>query len=373
MKKLVLTFSLLIALFSCQNDPKGFEINGTIDGVENGKKVTLQAIKDNRPVSIDTTEITDGKFSLKGSVENADIHLLLVQNVRGNLPFILGNEKMDMTLYKDSLPMSIISGSKDNDVAQAFTKGVYKFKKQNDSLRVQYRTAQKNKDTAFLKGFNNKMQDLRKQNKDYNLDFIENNKNSLFTMLLLENLQGSRAVDVDKANEIFNEFPKDIQESASGKRLKKNIDAALATKEGSIAPDFTAPDPEGNDITLSKIKGKITIIDFWAAWCGPCRKENPNIVKVYNKYHDKGLEIIGVSLDGNPRQKDAKQEWLDAIEKDGLTWHQVSNLKYFNGPIAKNYNIRSIPAMFVLDEEGKIIAKNLRGPALEQKISELLD
>lgn len=97
------------------------------------------------------------------------------------------------------------------------------------------------------------------------------------------------------------------------------------------------------------------------------------MVKVYNKYHEKGLEIISVSLDGNPRQKNAKQEWLNAIEKDGLTWHQVSNLNYFNGPIAKKYNIRSIPATFILDSEGKIVAKNLRGPALEQKIAELLD
>ncbi|MBQ0721799.1 MAG: TlpA family protein disulfide reductase, partial [Gammaproteobacteria bacterium] len=129
----------------------------------------------------------------------------------------------------------------------------------------------------------------------------------------------------------------------------------------------------GKTIALNDIKGKVTLIDFWAAWCAPCRKENPNVVNVYNKYHEKGLEIIGVSLDGTPQQKDAKQAWMDAIEKDKLTWNHVSNLQYFNDPIAKQFNINSIPATFLIDAEGKIIAKNLRGPALEEKIASLLN
>ena len=115
------------------------------------------------------------------------------------------------------------------------------------------------------------------------------------------------------------------------------------------------------------------MIDFWAAWCGPCRRENPNIVQVYNKYHEKGLEIIGVSLDGRMGQGDPKAAWVKAIEDDNLSWHQISNLNYFEGPIAKMYNIQSIPASFILDAEGRIVAKNLRGPALEQKMAELLD
>ena len=117
------------------------------------------------------------------------------------------------------------------------------------------------------------------------------------------------------------------------------------------------------------MKGKVTIIDFWAAWCGPCRRENPNVVKTYKKYHEKGLEIISVSLD-KPGEKD---RWLKAIKDDNLTWHHVSNLKYFNDPVARLYNIRSIPSTYILDEDGKIVAKNLRGARLEAKIKELLD
>jgi thiol-disulfide isomerase/thioredoxin len=113
------------------------------------------------------------------------------------------------------------------------------------------------------------------------------------------------------------------------------------------------------------VLGKVTIVDFWAAWCKPCRAENPNVVKIYNKYHDKGLNILGVSLDRKA------EDWKKAIEDDGLTWNHVSNVDYFD-EIAKLYNVEAIPATFILDAEGTIIAKNLRGPALEEKIAELL-
>ena len=155
-------------------------------------------------------------------------------------------------------------------------------------------------------------------------------------------------------------------------KIQQKIDAAEAVSSiavGALAPDFTAPNPEGEAITMSAIKGKITIIDFWASWCRPCRVENPTYVRLYEQYHDKGLEIISVSLD----RQNQKQRWIDAIEKDKLTWYNVSNLKFWNDPVAKLYNITSIPAAFIIDEQGVIIAERLRGPVLEAKIAELLD
>ena len=149
--------------------------------------------------------------------------------------------------------------------------------------------------------------------------------------------------------------------------------AAMATEIGQIAPTFSGPSPSGEMIALNDIKGKVTLIDFWASWCKPCRRENPNVVKVYNKYHDKGLEIIGVSLDGSRNQRDPKAAWVKAIQDDNLTWNHVSNLQYFNDPMAKAYNIRSIPATFLIDENGKILAKNLRGDALEKAIAQHLN
>lgn len=373
MKQFFLAFSILFTLVSCDSDSKGYVINAKIDNVRDGKLVTLKTYKDNKSVTVDTTRIKNGSFSMKGKTESPDIHVFSIESVYGNLPFILENKNLTFTLYKDSLGVSKIEGSKANEDAQKYMSMVSQFRKENDNLRKQAIEARKNKDTAFQKTYMVKANEIKQKNKEFNINYVKENNSSLFSVLLLENLMGSKILPMNEVEKIYNNYPQELKDSASGMRIKEKITAELATKIGATAPDFTAPNPDGKDITLSEIKGKVTIVDFWAAWCGPCRKENPNMVKVYEKYHDKGLEIIGISLDGNPRQKDAKQEWLNAIEKDGLTWQQVSNLNYFNSPVAKKYNIRSIPATFILDSEGKIVAKNLRGPALENKIAELLD
>jgi len=289
------------------------------------------------------------------------------------LPFILENNELDILMYKDSLGLSRIKGSKENDVAQSYMKSISNFRKRNDALMFQLNQARKNNDTTFLQGFRDKRLSIKTENDQFNLDFMKANNESLFALLLLENLVKTKVLKINEINEYFNSFSEELQNTKAGKRIKDILDKTLATEIGAIAPNFSAPDPAGNQISLSEIKGKVTLIDFWAAWCGPCRRENPNIVEAYKNYHNKGFEIIGVSLDGSSRQKDPKKDWLDAIEKDDLTWHQVSNLNYFNGPIAKKYNINSIPASFILDSKGKIIAKNLRGPALKEKLSELLD
>jgi peroxiredoxin len=165
----------------------------------------------------------------------------------------------------------------------------------------------------------------------------------------------------------------ELKASSYGKRISNFITAKKAEKPqvkvGDMAPDFTGQTPEGKTLSLNDIKGKVTIIDFWASWCGPCRHENPNVVRMYNKYHNKGLEIIGVSLD----REGQKDRWIKAIADDELTWHHVSNLQFWQDPIAKLYHVRSIPATFILDENGNIVATNLRGQDLENKVAELLN
>ncbi|MBD3863766.1 peroxiredoxin family protein [Olleya marilimosa] len=142
----------------------------------------------------------------------------------------------------------------------------------------------------------------------------------------------------------------------------------FGTEIGDYAPTFTATTPDGKDLSLNDVDAKVIVLDFWASWCGPCRRENPNVVKMYNQYHDKGLEIVGISLD----KQGQKDRWLKAIAQDKLTWKHVSNLEGWQEPIALAYGVRSIPATYILDGEGKIIAKNLRGKALEDKIAEIL-
>ncbi|RYG32810.1 MAG: TlpA family protein disulfide reductase, partial [Chitinophagaceae bacterium] len=161
-------------------------------------------------------------------------------------------------------------------------------------------------------------------------------------------------------------FGKQIPKSRYVKMLREKNDRLRNTAVGGTAPDIKLPGPDGSEIALSSLRGKYVLIDFWASWCGPCRQENPNVVRLYNKYKDQNFEIFGVSLD-----KD-KEKWLQAIQKDNLTWIHVSDLKFWQSEAAGLYNITSIPATVLIDPQGKIIAKNLRGQALEEKVAELV-
>lgn len=167
------------------------------------------------------------------------------------------------------------------------------------------------------------------------------------------------------AEQFVNEF-KDTDPEATAD-LQRQIDFARPFTIGGTAPDFEQADPDGKSVKLSDFKGKYLLIDFWASWCGPCRMENPNVVKMYNKYKDLGFEILGVSLDNN------KDRWIGAIEQDNLEWVHVSDLKGWKNEVAKMYNITAIPHTILLDKEGKIIARNLRGPSLEEKLKELFN
>jgi peroxiredoxin len=165
------------------------------------------------------------------------------------------------------------------------------------------------------------------------------------------------------AERFINDF-KDTQPDAAAD-LKNQLEQAMSLMVGGTAPDFSQATPDGDEMKLSDLKGKVVLLDFWASWCGPCRKENPNVVRLYNKYKDKGFDILGVSLDKT------KDRWLKAIEADGLTWHHVSDLKGWQNKVAKAYGVSSIPHTILLDQEGKIIATQLRGRSLEQKLSEI--
>lgn len=179
---------------------------------------------------------------------------------------------------------------------------------------------------------------------------LDRNKNSLY---------------IKYAQEFINTYQEKYPDIAA--QLKKEIDLRTQFEEGQVAPDFTQDTPEGEPFSLSDLRGKYVLIDFWASWCGPCRRENPNVVRLYDQYKDKGFDILGVSLDND------KSRWLAAIEKDQLTWKHVSDLKGWSNNVAQQYNIRSIPSTILIDPEGKIVAKNLRGTSLEAKLKELFD
>lgn len=373
-KKLMLLAFIVLAV-ACKNDEtkEGYVITGSIDKAVDGKTVRLRNADLNNSTFVDSTIVKDGKLTFTGAVESPDLYVITIDGMAGGTPIVLENKDITIEFYKDSLQSSVVKGSHENDVFLVFKKISDPIRAKNETMGQAYMAARTAGDTTQMAAIQIEFQKIVDEGNTKNLEAIKKHNDVVTSAAILENLVQTKGIDTDKAQELYENFTEPVKNSRIGKSIADIVNASKATSIGSVAPNFSAPNPEGKMVALNDIKGKVTIIDFWAAWCAPCRRENPNVVNVYEKYHDKGLEIIGVSLDGNPRQPNAKDEWLKAIEQDGLQWHQVSNLNYFEDPIAKLYNIQAIPATFILDSEGKIIAKDLRGPALEAKISELLD
>jgi thiol-disulfide isomerase/thioredoxin len=197
------------------------------------------------------------------------------------------------------------------------------------------------------------------------IDKIKQNTNMYSSIMAIQALEPDKFSEVYKALDegLSKKFPKD----KNILMFHDVVTRMLSSTIGQVAPEINLPSPEGKEIALSSLKGKVVLIDFWASWCGPCRKEMPNVVKVYSKFKNKGFEIYGVSLDQD------KDRWIEAIAKDGITWPQVSDLKYWENIAARVYNVQGIPYTVLLDKEGKIVAKNLRGDELEKKIAEILN
>lgn len=372
MKKITLLALLTLSIISCNNlKDNEFLISGTANGIENGKKVFVEIQDENGVIAKDTGVIENGKFELKGSTDNIDLGFIRIENEKINLPIILEEGKIKINIVKDSLQKSTIEGTFNNDKFQKFNnesvailEKVKKFEKENNPKMQKALTEN---DTVTVNKIKKEYKNFQNDMNDYSKAFIKNNPDAFISVLLLENFLMREYIPATEIKSFYDKLDKKLVNTKSAQNIKKTLDLMLAVVIGKPAPKFSAKSPEGKLISLDESLGKVTIVDFWASWCAPCRKENPNVVALYNEYHSKGLNIIGVSLD-----QDATK-WKDAIAKDNLSWIHVSNLKYWDEPIGKQYGISSIPATFILDAKGNIVAKDLRGDALRAKVKELLD
>ena len=371
MKKITLIVAAALTTFACnQLKDNEFIISGEAAGVENGKKVFVEIQTETGSLAKDTAIVTDGKFELKGFTEGIDLGFIRIENEQINLPLILEEGKIEINIVKDSLHKSTLGGTPNNDKFQKFntesraiSEKVAKFEKDNGP---EMQKAQMSNDTVTINKLLKEYKKFQNEMNDYSKKFIKENPDAYLSVLLLENFLMRQYLTPEEIKSYFEGLDKDVKETKSGKKIKTALDSMSAIVIGKPAPNFSAPSPEGKTISLKESLGKVTIIDFWASWCGPCRAENPNVVALYNEFHPQGLNIIGVSLD-----KDAAK-WKEAIAKDGLIWPHVSNLKFWEDPIAKQYNVQSIPATFILDEKGNIVAKDLRGEELRAKVAALL-
>ena len=370
MKKIVLLVIATLSIFACNKVSENeFVISGTAEGFEDGTKIFVKVVSENEIIPKDTIEILKGKFQLTGNVFDPEICYLMINENEG-VPLILENGTITVSLSKDTIKNSIVGGTPENELFNEYsnkTKVIYK--KINDfqvTKQQEFINAQVVNDTAKMNDLMKKLRIIQNELIELSKDVISKNNDKYLSALLLENNLATQTITAEEGKAYFDKFTDKIKQTRSGKNIEKIVKAATEVVIGKPAPDFSAPSPEGKTISLKESLGKVTIIDFWASWCAPCRQENPNVVAMYNELHEKGLNIIGVSLD---RDGD---KWKEAIAKDGLTWPQISNLKFWQEPIAEQYNVKSIPATFILDENGIIVARDLRGDELKAKVKELL-
>ncbi len=361
----------LINLTSCQEDTNGYAISGEVEGIESGKMIYVSSIdQNNQPQIIDSVLVENDKFSLDlPEVEVSGLSFLTIKGVNGNVMFISENEPIKFEIFKDSLDASKVSGGKENKLFYEYLDHLKGLNREMMKLRMQAQqimTASPNPES--MANLQQKEAELRERDMIFKKKMIKENPAAYVSVLVLTDMQSMGATTSD-LKEHYEMLSEEIKQLPLAKSLKSALDKRSTVETGSKAPQFSGPDPNGNELALTDLMGKVTLIDFWAAWCKPCRVENPNIVRIYNKYHDQGFNIIGISLD----REDQRDRWLQAIEEDKLTWPQISSLQFWEEPIAQLYGVRAIPAAFILDENGVIVATNLRGDDLENKVKELLE
>ena len=371
MKKIIILFALSVIMISCNKENENqFTITGSAAGIEDGNNVFLELQSETGTVKKDTVLVKDGKFSFTGEAEMPEIAFINVSDAYNYIPFIL--EKGDITIefVKDSVQTSKVGGSKNNISFQSYNDKLNGIQKKmmafQEKNMEKMQAAQQAQDQVTIQGLMDEFKVYQNEFDGVSTTFVKENNDSFLSVVLLENFILRKTLEISEIKSYFDKLEPSLKLTKNGKNISKMLDAVLKITIGKPAPEFAAPSPEGKTISLKESLGKVTLIDFWASWCGPCRQENPNVVALYNEFHEKGFNIIGVSLDDNA------DKWKEAITKDGLVWNHISNLKQWQEPIAEQYNVKSIPATFLLDEKGIIVATDLRGEELRKKVTEML-
>lgn len=369
MLKKIALLGLYLSVLSCTTEENG--VHAEIFGVENGKKVYLSKLgPQNNPIPLDTTLVENGMFHfpLRTDVIQ-ELNVLTFEGFKGNVILINEGIPIHAKIYKDSIRTSIVEAGENNTLLMDYFNILKKLNTKKVSMQNDMQMASANSDKQEINRIRKEFATLQKDNIEERKKLMRQNPQSVVSLMILSDLMQQKGVNNNEAKETFANATPEMKDHVLGRLLQDRVAKLNDTDVGSVAPDFSGPTPEGVELSLSESLGKLTLLDFWASWCRPCRIENPNIVSVYQDYKDKGFQVIGVSLD-RPNQERA---WKKAIEDDELDWLHISNLMFWNDPIAVKYGVKSIPQAYLIDENGVIIAKNLRGRQLREKVAEYLD
>lgn len=356
MKKI--TLGLLSLLTLSQLSAQKLAINGNLKNIPEGTKVSLYDGMANK--AVDSAKAMGGKFVLSAKVDNPSIYVLVFA-VPGSqptqIPVFVGNDQLSIQGdIKDAQSIQY-KGSPSQDIYQSFMTTL------TPKIKSLFgdKSMQSSPISASVKDSLNKQIELKETdltNTIINL-LKANNQSAVSTLFLIQTTTMVPYIK-DHVADLYALLDGPAKKGPFAELIEKSLQSASLGKIGTVLPEFKQNDVNGKSVSLSSLRGKYVLIDFWASWCGPCRAENPNVVKAFNAYKDKGFTVLGISLDQD------KAKWLDAIKKDGLTWTHLSDLKYWNNEVAVQFGIQSIPANFLIDPKGVILGRDLRGEDLER-------
>jgi len=375
----IIKFLIVFALFApwtlmAQN---GFLLQGKLNPSITSAKVYLSYYKDGNELK-DSTMLKKGQFTFKGNVENPLFAILMLRNTdsKGNMAkpdeylyFYLENAKITVE-SASSFDEARISGSRSNAENEVLIGLRAPYRKVADSIKQVFYswTPEQKKDTLLTKPLGKVMKETQIGYDSVSRIFIAEYPNSFIALYTFNEVELGYNFNPDTAERRFAHFSPELRQSKLGQQLLSIIDKGKKTNIGAQAMDFVQPDSSGRLVKLADFRGQYVLVDFWASWCTPCRAENPNLLKAYNKFKSKKFTILGVSLD----DPNARKAWLHAVAQDGMPWTQVSELKGFKSQSAVDYGVQAIPTNYLISPEGVILAKNLRGEDLDKKLGEIL-
>lgn len=363
MKKIVYIIAGFLLLSACTSKP-GYKLSGTIDGLASGDIVLLEQRIDKEYVKIDSVISPDGTFDFSGSVEIPDVYYVSVPGRRGKAMIFLENNQVGFRADADTLWKPAVTGSAVHDEFETFQESINGMYVKARELYPSYQEAEKAGDEETMKRIENQIDAIENEVEEFQKVYLDENTTSFIAPYIVQNLHYGK--EADEIEALLAKLDPSLQGASLVGSISRRVEVLKRVAVGMPAPEFTQNDSLGKPVSLSSFRGKFLLIDFWAAWCPPCRAENPNLVNAYQKYKNRGFEVLGVSLDNS------RDRWMKAVKDDGLGWTQVSDLKYWSNEVAALYGISSIPSNLLLDPDGVIIKKNLRGEDLHSALEELL-